>query len=176
MPRLLGLLLLIPLAGCAYAPPQLSVTQARITDESEQGVVVTFRIDALNANSVELPLREIHYTLAVGGKPVFYGVRSPEASLRRLGTQQISFPAVIPLNPDQPPPAGKVPYSIDGTLDYTTPGEFAQTLFDTGVRRPSVRFHQSGTIDLSPPSPNGGGAPRSGAEGAPSSTPSYPAS
>lgn len=147
--RTLALALLALLAGCSYSAPKLSVSGARITDRSDQGVVVSFTVDALNANPVEFPLREVHYTLTLDGKPVFFGVRSPEASLRRLGTQQFSFPAVIPLAPGQAL-TGEHPYLIDGTLDYTAPGELAQTLFDTGVRRPSVSFHQSGTIDLTP--------------------------
>src|SRR5690349_17746323 len=77
--------------GCSYAPPQLSVTGAHITEETPEGIVVRFQLDALNTNSVELPLREVHYTLMIDGQPVFSGLRSPEASLRRLGTQQISF-------------------------------------------------------------------------------------
>jgi hypothetical protein len=135
--------------GCtSYAPPKLTVTRAYVSEESIEGVVITFNLDALNANQVELPLHEVRYTLSINGQPVFYGVRSPEATLRRLGTQQIRFPAVVRIDPGQPRPSGTVSYDIEGTLSYSTPGQIAEVLFDLRVRRPSVRFSESGTVDL----------------------------
>jgi hypothetical protein len=135
--------------GCAsYAPPKLSMTSAFVSEESPRGLVLTFTLDALNTNQVELPLREVRYTLRINGEPVFYGLRSPEATLRRLGTQPISFPAVVRIDEGQPRPTGTVRYDIEGTLAYTTPGQLAEVLFDLRVRRPSVRFSESGTVDL----------------------------
>lgn len=146
---LLSCLGALPLAACtAYAPPQLTVTRAAITDETPDGVVISFSIDAVNQNSVELPLRDVRYTLSVDDHPVFTGVRSPEATLRRLGTQPITIPAVIKLDAQHPRPAGVVNYSIDGRLTYATPGEIAQRLYDLHIYRPTAPFHQHGTIDL----------------------------
>ena len=43
----------------------------------------------------------------------------------------------------------RIPESdIEGTLAYATPGQIAEVLFDLRVRRPSVRFSESGTVDL----------------------------
>jgi hypothetical protein len=140
---------LLSVGGCtSYAPPKLTVTRAYVAQESDAGVVVAFNLDATNTNSIELPLREVRYTLLINGEPVFYGVRSPEATLRRLGTQPISFPAVIRVDPGHPRPTGAAHYDIDGTLTYSTPGQLADVLFDLKFRRPKVSFHESGTVDL----------------------------
>jgi hypothetical protein len=137
------------LAGCStYSAPELHVLRAAVTDETPEGLVVGFTIEATNRNEIELPLREVRYTLRLDGREVFSGVRSPEASLRRLGTQTIRIPAVIAVGPESPRPTGTLPFTIDGTLGYITPGQFAQVLFDIKVRRPSVAFTGQGTLDL----------------------------
>lgn len=136
------------LAGCStYAPPTLEFAQPRLVDESPDGFVLAFELDATNANEVELPLRDVRYTVALDGR-TYRGVRSGEASLRRLGTQRLVIPAAFPLSEGQARPAGPVRYRVEGELRYVTPGEIAQILFDTGVRRPTVTFRHEGTIDL----------------------------
>lgn len=137
------------LAGCSYKPPSLRVTDARVTERTEQGFVVLIGVEAENRNEIELPLREVRYSVTLEGGGTFNGVRSPEASLRRLGTQKISFPAVFPLAPGAALPTGTVRCDVSGTLGYISPGEFAQVLFDSGVRRPSVSFRGEVPVDLS---------------------------
>lgn len=139
------------LAGCSYQPPSLRVTDARVTERTEQGFVVLIGVEAENRNEIELPLREVRYSVTLEGGETFNGVRSPEASLRRLGTQKISFPAVFPLAPGAAPPTGTVRCDVSGTLGYISPGEFAQVLFDSGVRRPSVSFRGDIPLDLNAP-------------------------
>lgn len=148
--RFLCLLLAAGLiGGCTrYAAPTLNVAAARVTDQSPQGVVISFDLDATNTNEVELPLREMDYTLRLDGREVFRGVRSPEASLRRLGTQRITVPTAVALGEGQPRPVGVVPYVLEGELAYITPGQIAQVLFDIRVRRPKVAFRQEGMVDL----------------------------
>lgn len=144
----LALALALPLAGCStYAPPSLEFAQPTLAEESPDGFVLAFALDATNSNEVELPLRDLRYTVALDGR-VYRGVRSGEASLRRLGTQRIVLPAAFPLPEGMPRPRGPVGYRIEGELRYVTPGEIAQILFDTGVRRPTVSFRHEGTIDL----------------------------
>jgi hypothetical protein len=149
--RALGSLALLPaLAGCSsYSSPTLQVSEARVVERSPEASVVHFTIAAQNANDVELPLRSITYTLARGGRPVFSGLRSPEATLRRIGTQTFTIPAVIPASEA----AGPQSYTLQGTLEYITPGSIAQVLFDTGVRRPNVAFSEEVSLDLSAPAP-----------------------
>jgi hypothetical protein len=123
-----------------------------MVEETPEGILIRFKMEALNANSIELPLREVRYTLSIDGAPVFSGVRSPETTLRRLGTQSFEFPATISRDPQHPLPTGKARYDLEGRLTYLTPGQLAEVLFDLRFRRPKIAFHETGTIDLTPPS------------------------
>ncbi len=136
------------LAGCSsYSDPTLSITGAEILEQSPAATVVQFTIEAQNANEVELPLTAIRYTLSKDGRQLFSAQRSPEATLRRIGTQSFTIPAVID-NAQVPP--GPQTYTLQGTLEYITPGSIAQILFDAGVRRPSVGFAEQVEVNLTP--------------------------
>lgn len=136
------------LAGCsAYRSPEIEVTGARVAQETSQGMVIDFTLNASNANEVDLPLERVTYTVRLNGERVFAGTRSAEATVRRLGTQGFVLPAAIDLTTFDPP-AGEVPYEITGSVVYVTPGEIAQILFDVGVRRPRSTFRQRGTLDF----------------------------
>lgn len=136
--------------GCAlYTSPRLGVTDARLTERSADGLVVTFTVEAANPNRVELPLRDIRYTLWLDGRRVFSGTRSAEATLARLSRQELTIPAAA--RPDAlPRAAGVVPYRIRGELTYRTPGKLAAVLFDTGVPAPTSAFSHEGVVDLGP--------------------------
>lgn len=143
-----SLALLACLAGCnTHSSPALSVTNLAVGQRSDQAVVLLFTLDAENANSVPLPLREVRYRFALDGREVFAGRRSAQATLRRFGTQQIQLPVVVPRD-DMPDHAAD--YQLTGKLVYIAPGEIAQILFDTGVRKPSTPFKHHGQLDLAP--------------------------
>jgi hypothetical protein len=134
--------------GCAqYRAPHLDVARIRLAEETPDGLVLNFALDARNDNPVELPLREVRYIVHLDGEQVFSGVRSPEANLRRLGTQRITVPAAIAID-GRERPAGLVRYAIEGELRYTTPGDIARILFDLHIHRPRIRFKDEGVIDL----------------------------
>jgi hypothetical protein len=135
------------LAGCSgYADPTLRVAGAGVADEGPGAMVLDVTIAAQNTNHVELPLREIDYTVRIDGREVFRGVRSPETTLRRLGEQTFTVPAVVAYAGDRP--VGMHAFEIEGRVRYITPGELAQALFDTGVRRPTVTFRDGGRVEF----------------------------
>lgn len=142
------LLALAALPGCFHKSPQLSVLGADVTDASDAGVVLTFELEAANYNTFELPLREVRYTVFLDGQRVFKGVRSPESTLRRRGTQLVRLPAAIPSS--MTIPTGDVDYRIDGRITYVTPGPLADVLFDAGVIEPTERFTKTGEIHIDP--------------------------
>lgn len=143
-----ALLSIALLSGCStYDEPTLSVSSARITQETSEGVVIDFTLDSANPNEFELPLERVRYTLRLDNQRVFTGTRSAEATVRRLGTQQITLPAAIDLSKFEMP-TGEVPYELSGSVVYVTPGEIAQLLFDSGVRRPSASFRHRGVLDF----------------------------
>lgn len=143
------------LAGCSsYTAPTLRVTEAIVAERTSQGTVLGFTLDAENSNAVEMPLREVRYTLDLDGQRVFEGFRSPEATIRRFAVQHITLPAVVSaegaarlgLRPDAS--GGPIRYRLAGTLTYLTPGEIEEILFDNEIRRPTVSFEDSGEIRL----------------------------
>ncbi len=130
------------IGGCGYQAPTVEVKSAAIVERTDQHTVVNLTIEATNPNTLALPLRRIDYTVGSGGA-TFSGVRSPEATLPPGGTRTITFPAVLPaaaVGSD-----GGV-YTVSGTILYTTPGQIAELLFDTGVSRPTVGFRGDGPI------------------------------
>lgn len=144
-PALIG----IVIGGCvAHTPPRLTLTHATVIERSPEAVVVAFAVAADNVNPHELPLREVHYTLRIAGQEAYRGVRVPGATLRRLGTQSFSVPAVIVLSPAQAPPVGPVDYTFSATVFYTTPGDLARLLYELHLRRPAVTFTHAGVLDL----------------------------
>jgi hypothetical protein len=147
--------------GCqSYTPPTLSVSRAEPLEHTPDGCSMVFTIDARNDNEDALPLRTVEYRLDLNGSEVFHGTRSAEATLRRLGAQQLKLPAVVALTPQtQPLASGKAHYRLSGSMYYITPGRLAETLFDAGVHMPSVAFLFEGEIDLvhaAPASPTKG--------------------
>jgi len=140
------------LSGCTrYAAPTLRTAGVSVADETAEGLVLAFSLDASNPNDVPLPLRDVHYSLWLEGQEVFTGVRSAQATLSRKGTGRIVLPAVVAIQPGRPAPSGVVRYRLAGSLVYQTPGEIAQILFDTGVRRPTAQFADAGELDLGRP-------------------------
>lgn len=138
--------------GCTtYDAPTLDVTGVTLTQSTPDGVAIEFAIDAHNTNEVELPLRELRYDVYINGRRVFSGVRSPEAALRRLGTQRILAPASVPRGEKDGVseiPTGVAECRIEGTLKYITPGRLAELFFDVGAQRPTVGFKGRGSVDF----------------------------
>ncbi|MCA9271879.1 MAG: LEA type 2 family protein [Phycisphaerales bacterium] len=144
----LFLLLTLIASGCSsYDAPKIDVVGARISQETAEGVVIDFTLDATNTNEVDLPFERVRYALKLNGQRVFSGTRSAEATVRRLGTQQFTLPAAIDLAEFEMP-EGNVEYELAGSVVYVTPGEIAQLLFDAGVRKPRSSFRQMGVLDF----------------------------
>jgi len=139
------------IGGCFHKSPQLAVVDAQVTEATQAGVVLSFELEAANYNTFELPLREVRYTVFLDGQRIFRGVRSPEATLRRRGTQLVRLPAAIPTSTTIP--TGDVDYRIEGRIKYVTPGPLADVLFDAGVVEPTERFTQVGSIFIEPLAP-----------------------
>jgi hypothetical protein len=90
------------LAACSSGPsPRVGQATATVGERTDAGVVVNFTIPCENPGAEGLPLREVRYTVSIDGRPVFRGLRSPEATVRRFGAQEIHLPAVIAAEPGQ---------------------------------------------------------------------------
>ena len=148
MPRFLLILVLAALTGCtSYQRPSVRVADVQVGERTDAGLVLKVALEAENRNEFELPLREIHYKVRMNDGQVYTGLRSAEASLRRFGTQRITFPAVIPLSPGAPTPTGPFKVDVSGSLAYLAPGQVAQVLRDLGISRPARAFATEATVD-----------------------------
>ena len=89
--------------------------------------------------------------LSVDDVTVYVGRRAAGTTLHPETGNHISLPAVVRYdtmgwsNRSLPP---AVEYHLSGELLYVTPGELAEILLDTGVRKPRVRFSRAGRLDL----------------------------
>lgn len=124
-----------------------SVSTAPTVDQGG-GVAMEFYIDVENANDEGLPLRAVDYVVEIEGKRVFSATRSAEATASRTSTQRVRLPASFRPADVGIDPFGIKPYRVHGSLTYVTPGAFAEALFDSGVRVPSVAFSVAGEIDF----------------------------
>ncbi len=145
---LAGVLLL---GGCSRrATPSAVVTDASIHSRTAEATVVEFVIETTNPNDIELPMRDVVYTLSIEGERVFSGRRDAQATMPRGGTQQITIPAVVPM--DVGGEGGVMPgvyrYTLKGRVFYSLPSQLADVLFDAKLSRPSVPIADEGEIDL----------------------------
>jgi len=144
------------MTACGASAPTFRITDATVTDQSDQGVVVSFRIAAENRNPDPLPLREVRYSLAVNGRSAFEGRRSAQATLPAFGTQEIILPVSIPIGPGEAlesMPLDQLPYAFSGSVEYVLPGTISEALFDSRIRVPKAGFAESGRLDFSSAGP-----------------------
>lgn len=138
------------MGGCWSTPaPTFTVTGVSPGDATGDGVLMMVQLEAESTAEDALPLREINYRVSLDGREVFRGARSPEATIRRFGTQTLRLPVVFPAAVA----VGPAPrYEISGTVKYAEPGTIAEVLLDLGVRTPSVSFSGAGTVGPVSPS------------------------
>lgn len=140
------------LGGCSLQPaPQISLVDARVAQRTEDGVVVEFDLEARNPGEVALPLKRVDYELLIDGRRVFEGSRSPEATLRRFGTQALRLPAVVGRDAGAELISGTRAVQLRGRVSYVEPDKLSEILFDTGIREPSVRLAGTRTLDFDAP-------------------------
>ena len=142
------------LAGCTkYRSPSMSLAGVSITDTTDEAVALGIELALQNPNASPIDLTEFRYTLHIDGKEAFRGRRAAAATLIGAGQRRLVIPAIVSFERmgwgGEPPP--ELAYTLSVTLHYTTPGEIAQRLFDTGVRRPRTRISQRGRIRLRGP-------------------------
>jgi LEA14-like dessication related protein len=138
--------------GCsAYRDPQISMNRVAMLERTGEAVSANVLLDLANPNDEPLELLEVNYSVRVNGKVVSSLRRSAQATLAAKGARQIEIPIVIPFHQlewtaDQIPE--QTAFTVRGNVQYVTPGEIAQILFDTGVRKPRAGFEAEGALAL----------------------------
>lgn len=144
------LIVVAALAGCSSTKnPSVSLASAGMGETSEQAATLRLWLHLENPNDTPLELMEFDYHVEVDGQRVYEGMRAAEMTLAQLSTRDVEIPAVVPFDKVNwpggvAPPGTRV--QVNGTLRYILPGAIAQTLFDTGVRRPRVSFRGEQTL------------------------------
>lgn len=139
------------LPACAvYEPPRFEVSGVSETEASDEARVLRFELSAVNPNDRALPLREARYRLVLDGAQVFDAQRSAMATAPAYGSQPVELPVVVTAERFDLSrlDSGELPYTLTGSVEYQTPGQLAEVLFDTGVRRLRAPIRLRGTLDL----------------------------
>ncbi len=142
------------MSGCAaYRDPTVSVAGATVTETADGLLGLNFSLVLENPNEQPLTLHEFNYTLAVDGTVAYRGRWAASATLPASGTRRLSIPAVVRYDQFGPAAASgtlKPRYDLSGHVLYLVPGDIAEILFDTGVRKPKASFAAKGVLDLTP--------------------------
>lgn len=132
--------------GCTwYDAPEMVLADDGVVlmEETDEGRVYAVTLEASNGNDVELPLRRVEYRASLrdaeGVVETFRYLRSAEVTLPAGRSMRVTIPVVHTAEAVGGLGEG-AELAISGTITYQTPGQFAEVLFDTGVRVPSVGF------------------------------------
>lgn len=143
------------MSGCTvYRDPSVSVVGAAVTETADGLLGIELSLLLENPNDQPLALHEFNYTLAVDGAVAYHGRWAASATLPASGTRQLTIPAVVRYDQvgwTASSAGSKLRYDLTGHLLYIVPGEIAEILFDTGVRKPEASFTAQGVLDLTPP-------------------------
>jgi LEA14-like dessication related protein len=140
------------LVGCSsYRDPQIAMKGATLTERTAEAIAANVVFDLANPNDEALELVEVEYSVRVNGEKLTTLRRAAQATLAGKGVRQIQIPIVLPFEelnwtPENVP--DRAEFAVRGTVQYVTPGEIAQILFDTGVRKPRVGFEAHGTLAI----------------------------
>ncbi|HVZ94998.1 MAG TPA: LEA type 2 family protein [Phycisphaerales bacterium] len=140
----------VPIAGCtSYAPPKFTVQNVTLETGSAEAMVLAFHVRGENSNDIELKLRDVRYEFESSGREKFEALRSAEATLPAKGANTFTVPVVLRGVPGGAEAPTEVSYKLAGSVEYLLPGSIAELLFDTGLRKPTTGFGESGRLDLS---------------------------
>lgn len=126
--------------------PSCEVLGARVVETTEEATLLEVDLRWSNGNAQPLPMREAEYQFAVDGETVFSTRRAVGATIPQNGEQTISLPVVIPAGVLDVSGAVSATYGLSGVMVYEAPGQIAETLLDTGIRVPRVRFSGQGAL------------------------------
>ena len=141
----------VSLGGCGGVKrPAIAPAGVSVIELNEGAATIGVAVELRNPNDEELELREFNYRVEIAGREVYAGRRAAQATLPARGSRVIELPAVVHLDTMaiSAIEADGVRYAIRGSLTYLAPGAIAEILFDSGVRKPEVRFGHEGIAPL----------------------------
>jgi len=140
------------ISGCSgFRDPVVTIVNASLTETSESAIGLGLRLELANSNSEPVELYEFTYAITINGTGTYRGRWAASATLPANGSRHLVIPAVVRYDQlgwteDSVPAQAR--FDVTGTLLYIAPGDIAEILFDTGVRKPTVAFSGRGIIIL----------------------------
>lgn len=137
------------LGGCVGAKaPLLRPVDVALTSQSEEAVVLTYGIEALNVAETDLPLVEMRYDVRAGGETVYRGRHALQRTIPRDAAARLDIPVVLPFSETGGRLAQVQELAVSGTLYYIRPGQLAQALFDAGLVVPTTNVSWEHALDM----------------------------
>ena len=150
--RILPIVFLAAMSGCTgFREPVVTIVGASITETSDSAIGLDLLLELANSNSEAVELNEFTYAITINGTGTYRGRWAASATLPSNGSRQLVIPAVVRYDQmgwtENSLPA-EASFGISGSLHYIAPGDIAEILFDTGVRKPKVSFRGQGILNL----------------------------
>lgn len=141
---LVGVAACLLLVGCSgLDTPRAEVVSIQPGAVSDEGGVVDFTVLLMNPNDVELPVKKVSYTVALGDETFTFDA-TPAVSMPVYGQQTFTLPAAFPTGGGALP--GK-PVNVSGMIYYQPPGKVREALSDMKIPLPHVSFESSATLE-----------------------------
>ncbi len=155
-PVLLALLaaLLAPLSGCELgqatqvldvldrpADPKAAILAVTPVVDTEQGSRVEAVLQLTNRSAIDLPLRNVTYTISVSGLDDFKLTEPARRTIPASETQTVTLAAAFPAAVN-----GRS-WRVSGRIEYQPPKTFIENLAEESLPLPSVSFSASGKFD-----------------------------
>lgn len=150
--RILLVAFIAAISGCSgFRDPVVTILNASLTETSENAIGLGIHLELKNSNSEPVELYEFTYAITINDTGTYRGRWAASATLPANGSRQLVIPAVVRYDQlgwteDSVPAQAR--FDVTGTLLYIAPGDIAEILFDTGVRKPTVAFSGRGIIIL----------------------------
>ncbi len=150
--RILLITLIAAMSGCSgFREPVVTIVDATVTETSDKAIGLGLLLNLANSNSEPVELYEFTYGITINGSGTYRGRWAASATLPSNGSRQLVIPAVVrydQLGWTESSVPAEARFDVSGSLLYIAPGDIAEILFDTGVRKPTVSFSGQGILKL----------------------------
>ena len=132
--------------GCGVRQPITHYRGTTITQSTPEAIAMDVEFEISNTNAIPLQLMKYNYAVSSGGQTVYVGFASAEKTVPHSSSIMSSVPVVIPRSVV----FGKdsVSWKLVGTLGYIPPRAMSETLFETGIWKPSTSIRAHGLIEV----------------------------
>lgn len=138
------------------AHPEVHLTDARITEETEDGIRIEMVMHLTNPNvapprrnpsSAELRLLRMHYTVELPGWGTFSMSKEPPITLANAADRGFVLPAAFARPSGAPLPGESTMVRVRGWIEYEHDGDFRFLMTEAGVPLPTRSFSREVALE-----------------------------